>query len=184
MKIQAIETSYKNYKFRSRLEAKCELGSSEEYARIHYAARKRIDQVCSKCGSTDHVQAALKHDVTDVLIDPKTGCPYSNNVNDYFPLCVKCHRKLDMVDERVFCNNGHALNDENVSIKPDGSRRCKACHRNDEAKRRKSPCFKANQSVYDKEYRAKNPMTQDQKERKLELQRLRRSKSEHGRSGN
>lgn len=167
-----------------------DVGTSREYNRIHYMARKTIGAACEECGSTEAIQAALRHDAEParLRIDATTGCAYSTDVTDYHALCVACHRRRDLVDGRPECSNGHEYTPENTSIRSDGSRRCLTCHREQESARNEAPSTRAAKNARDREYREANPMTKEQKDRKLELQRKRRAAArsarfEHGESG-
>lgn len=85
------------------------------------------------------------------------GMKFSIDIMDYIPLCKSCHEIFDKRDTRDECPAGHEYTEDNIII--DNSRRkCKTC-------------------VYarNNERRKNNPMTPAQKERKLELQRLRRA---------
>lgn len=172
MTIKAIETHY--------AEA-IPQGSSREYARIHYAARKAISDRCENCGAQP-VQAALrpKAHVEHLRIDPATGCRYSLRVDDYLPLCVPCHRRIDIVEPRLKCANGHEYTPESTRMKQ-GARVCRTCHREREAARSRDPQINAKKREQQRRYRANTPMTAEQKARKVELQRLRRAaRFEHG----
>jgi hypothetical protein len=145
------------------------------YNRAHYAARKHVGPRCERCGSTERREAALRPDAPAerLYLDPNIKCLYSEHVEDYFTLCVPCHRQLDHVELRPACSKGHAYTAENTSIKSDGSRRCLTCHRGNEARRLTDPAARAAKNEWN---RKRPPLTPEQKERKHALQRLRRQR--------
>jgi hypothetical protein len=137
------------------------------YARAHYDARRTLHGPCAICGAAGKFEAALRPDAPaeHLLLDPAIRCLYSLNPADYFALCTPCHRRLDHVELRRTCRRGHEYTPDNTSLKTDGSRRCleRASARNAKNAR-------------DKLYRLRNPMTPEQKARKVALQRLRRQR--------
>lgn len=158
-----------------------------EYARIHYAARKSLGTTCVHCGSSGRLHAALRPEtnVEKLKVNAASGCLYSMDTNDYHALCIACHRRLDLVEGRPFCRHGHPYTVENTSFLSDGSRRCLVCHRQSVAKRLVDPKARAKKRARDREYRARTPLSLEQKARKLELQRTRRNvarsaRFEHG----
>lgn len=142
-----------------------------EYARVHYHARKRLDSSCRSCGSSQDLQAALSSEAAPGKLkrDPATGCLFSTDGSDYITLCYRCHRNLDIVQKRTHCAAGHEYAPGSFAIKKDGARRCLICHRQQEAARCADPVYRAKKYA-----RARIPLTARQKERKLQLQRLRR----------
>lgn len=181
MTIQPIETRY------GERQAALRIGSSREYGNVHFAARKAIAEACEACGSAGPLHAALRQETepSKLLTDPATGCAYSTDVADYHALCIPCHRRLDLVEGRPRCPKGHEYAPENTLTRPDGSRRCRACNRNGARTRNEVPENRAVKNERDRQYRAAKPMTDAQKARKLELQRIRRAAArfEHGESG-
>lgn len=153
------------------------MAAGKEYMRAHYAARKAIATTCTYCGAVNQVHAALRPDVPaeHIKIDPISKCTFSLSTCDYFALCIPCHRKLDWVELRTHCSHGHEYTPENTHIKPDGSRRCRTCHREQARAHNAQPKNRQIKNKRDKEYRAAHPMTPEQKARKLELQRQRRA---------
>lgn len=149
------------------------------YGRVHYAARKVIGDACTHCGSRDKLEAALRPDTPEsrLLLDSEFNAYYSEDLRDYFALCIPCHRRLDHVELRPTCRRGHPYEPGNTSIKSDGSRRCLTCHRDQAARRLADPEKRAVKNAADRAYRATNPMTSEQKARKLELQRIRRARA-------
>lgn len=182
MTIKAIETAYGGCRFRSRLEARWAVGEARwygsrmgnDYNRVHHHARKNLDSACTRCGGTDRLQAALRPDApaAHLLTDPDHGCLFSEDPADYFTLCLACHRHLDGVELRTHCRAGHAYTAENTSTRPDGSRRCLTCHREQEAARLSDPAARERKREADRQRR--KPLTKEQRERKTQLQRLRR----------
>jgi hypothetical protein len=147
------------------------------YLNVHYVARKLLSgEPCTYCGSTTKIEAALRPDTPAerLIAADTTGWLYSLNPYDYFALCLACHRRLDTVELRPGCRRGHEYTPSNTSIKPDGSRRCLACHRDGEARRMEGHDYRIAKRLADRGYRARHPMTTDQKARKVALQRLRR----------
>src|SRR5262245_41885349 len=102
-----------------------------EYSRVHHAARKRVAAVCERCGQTGKVHAALRAGVPPERLkrDDLSGSSYSLDPADYHPLCIRCHRRLDLVEGRPRCRKGHDYTPENTRYRPDGSRCCRTCHR-------------------------------------------------------
>lgn len=145
------------------------------YARAHYAARQVIGSSCERCGTDARLEAALRPDAPAerLTLDPNIRSLYSCSVEDYFTLCIPCHRKLDHVELRPSCASGHAYTPDNTSIKPDSSRRCLTCHRDYEARRLMNPEARA---AKNERGRLRKPLTPAQKERKVALQRLRRAR--------
>lgn len=147
-----------------------------EYSRIHYAVRKMLLKVCSRCGKSGPVDAALKPnaDPSRLKVDDKSGCRYSIDLSDYYALCSPCHHRVDLVEQRQLCKNGHPYTTENTRYTTTG-RKCRTCHRNQEKTRLQSDTARQVKSESDRRYRLKNPMSDAQKARKLELQRQRRA---------
>jgi hypothetical protein len=174
--MRPLETRYKGYRFRSRLEARWAVGPINEYERVHHAVRKKIPRVCCTCGSTSNVQAALKADADSGTLrqDPRTGCLYSVDLNDYQPLCVCCHRRIDMVEGRPFCRYGHTYTEANTCFLKGGGRRCRKCNREQAKVRSGRADNREKKAIKDREYRLANPRTPEQKARRKELQRKRR----------
>lgn len=177
-----IPTRYAGCHFRSRLEARWavreaqwyDLWMGKDYNRVHYRARKNLDDRCSRCGDTERLQAALRADIpaARLLTDPDHGCLFSEDVADYFTLCLACHKHMDGVELRTHCRSGHAYTPENTSVRPDGSRRCLACHREQEAVRLSDPEARRRKQELDRQRR--KPLTKQQRARKSALQRFRR----------
>lgn len=68
--------------------------------------------------------------------------PYSDNPDDYTPLCGRCHKRKDM-PVRDVCVNGHDNTPEsgNLRVSDYGhrlSRSCRVCNREDMRERRKA----------------------------------------------
>lgn len=150
------------------------MSAGPEYNRVHHLARKLLKDRCARCSATDRLQAALRPDADEehLRVDPVSRCAYSVDPADYMTLCLPCHRRLDLVEGRTHCRNRHPYTPENTSVKRDGSRRCLTCHREQEADRMADP-------EYRERKRAANRgrvLTPEQKERKLELQRIRRAR--------
>jgi hypothetical protein len=152
-------------------------GTACGYVKIHRDVRKIMKAACELCGSGDQLQAALRHNAPAerLLIDPTTGCLYSTETCDYHALCIPCHRRLDLVEGRPACAKGHEYTAKSTSINPDGSRRCLTCHNNRERARNATPEGRAARQEQGRRYRKSNPLTDEQKAHKLELQRNRRS---------
>lgn len=157
--------------------------TGNEYSRIHYAARKKIARQCEACGSSGQMHAALRVNANPDHLkqDEISGCWYSTDINDYMPLCIPCHRKQDRIDGRPLCKHGHAYTPENTHIKADGSRQCRTCNREQAAARLRNEQAKAKKKISDRHYRQSHPMTESQKARKLELQRIRREAARQAR---
>jgi len=152
--------------------------TTNEYARVHYAARKMLGASCEACGSTEALEAALRPTTpaARLRMAPEMNALYSIDPIDYFTLCVPCHRRLDFVELRTHCRRGHEYTPRNTSIKYDGSRRCLTCHRENEARRLADPKVREAKNAADREYRRRNPMAPEQRARKVALQRLRRKR--------
>ena len=152
-----------------------ETGSRSEYDLIHYQARKALaGSSCEHCGTTERIQAALWPDTdpSRVWIDPTTGCRYSLHLSDYHPLCQPCHFRMD-AEARETCASGHKRTPENTSYRPDGSRRCLVCHREQERARKADP--EARSRINARQRELKRPLAPEQRARKTELQRARRA---------
>lgn len=39
---------------------------------------------------------SYNYEAAEVLVDARTGCPYSLDLDDYDPRCVPCHRRFDL----------------------------------------------------------------------------------------
>lgn len=180
--VKAIETKYAGCRFRSRLEARWAVSEARwygarmgnDYDRVHYHARKNLAAECSRCGGTERLQAALRPDApaAHLRTDPEHGCLFSEDMADYSTLCLSCHKHMDRVELRPSCRAGHDYTPENTSIKPDGSRRCKTCHREQAAARLTDPEKRERKRELDR--RNRKPLTEEQHVRKMALQRLRR----------
>jgi hypothetical protein len=124
------------------------------YAIIHLQVKKlhgpASDWRCAaRCGRQAY-QWAYCNDAEEELTDPKTGCPYSADTDDYVPLCRICHTQFDYDSGRrlrnvkamneawrsiTHCPKGHEYTEENTRITPEGQRKCRACHRDWERER-------------------------------------------------
>jgi hypothetical protein len=153
-------------------------GAGPEYNRVHHLARKLLLDACVRCSATKRLQAALNPEapVEHLHKDPVSGCMYSMDPADYLTICQPCHRVMDLVEGRPYCSNGHTYTPENTGSATGNARRCLTCHREQETVRRADPGVRARKSAADRDYRRRNPMTAEQKERKLELQRVRRAR--------
>lgn len=111
------------------------------------------DFACADCG--DAAKEWALQTGGDIEVDD-LGRTYSNDPFDYAPKCYRCHRIQDKASI-THCPKGHAYAGSNVYLEQ-GKRKCRECvrARNNERRRQK-------------------PMTPEQKHRKLELQRRRRS---------
>lgn len=154
------------------------MSAGPEYNHVHHLARKLLKESCERCPATTRLQAALRPDADEdhLRVDPVSRCAYSVDPADYMTLCQPCHRVMDLVEGRPQCANGHDYTPGNTSVLRNGARRCLTCHREQEAARRTDPDIRARKNATDREYRRRNPMTPEQKERKLELQRIRRAR--------
>lgn len=163
-----------------------ETGDHREYNRVHYSARKNRSTHCERCCSDRNLDMALLPAENHPLFrDPKTGCLYSTDSSAYVTLCRACHKKMDAVEGRPYCRHGHPYSANNTSVKPDGSRRCLTCHRQQEALRLLDPAALDAKRIRQRVNR--KPLTPQQHARKMELQRQRRSarsaRFEYGESG-
>lgn len=61
---------------------------------VQRAHGKASAHVCVDCGRRA-AQWSYTHDDADELLDAKTGCAYSLDVNHYAPRCTSCHRLFD-----------------------------------------------------------------------------------------
>ena len=148
-------------------------GSGREYASVHHAARKLLSgKPCGHCGTIGRIDAALSPDTdgSRLRTDPQTGCRYSTDPADYLPLCRACHFKMD-AEGRETCAKGHERTPGNTSYKPDGSRRCLACHRENERARLADPAARERKNAAQR----RRPLNPAQQARKTELQRRRRA---------
>lgn len=82
-------------------------GDKVGYVGIHQRARKALaGRACVDCGSTTDVEMAFCHDTAPaeyVRTDDRGQFPvtYSVRVEDYKPLCVKCHAAFDGRAEKM-----------------------------------------------------------------------------------
>lgn len=83
------------------------------------------------------------------------GRRYSRDLAEYTAMCVPCHHHFDRV-RPTHCPNGHEYSDDNV-YHDDGRRKCRICVRERVNARRLA-----------------NPLTEEQKAKKLQQQRARR----------
>lgn len=156
------------------------VSDSRAYDRIHYAARKIFSgRSCDRCNKAP-VHAALRPSTPRerLCIDSK-GFLFSFNLADYHPLCIPCHRKVDL---RIRCRARHEFSDVNTSVKRDGSRRCLVCHRERERARLRDGAHHEAKLLTGRRYCHAHQPTPGQKARKLLLQRRRRqiARFEHG----
>lgn len=110
--------------------------------------------VC-ECGNQ---AAEWAYDHENPCPDERTGergQKFSVDPYRYKPMCRRCHRLFDK-SAITHCPNGHPYSGDNLIVE-DGKRKCRSCVYARNAARRK-----------------KFPMTPEQRERKLELQRKRR----------
>lgn len=154
-------------------------GSTTEYARVHYAARKRL--ALAGCAHCDNAEGALHAALilsgarpSDLRVALPSSTLYSVSLEDYVALCIPCHRRLDFVEGRPACKHGHPFSPENTLFRPNGSRRCRTCNRLCVAAANATPEGRARKAKSDRESRKRHPMSAAAKARKLELQRLRR----------
>lgn len=110
---------------------------------------------CS-CGA-QAAEWAYRHGSPAELRDSR-GLAFSADPSDYDPMCRRCHRLYDKA-HITHCPNGHEYTAENTLLDA-GKRKCRTC------------VYKRNT-----ERRRANPLTPQQKARKLELQRQRRAEA-------
>lgn len=63
-------------------------------------------------------------------VEPRTdpdGRKFSGHLDDYQPMCVPCHRKMDLRKEQ--CPKGHPYSDANLLVDRNGYRMCRECRR-------------------------------------------------------
>lgn len=84
------------------------------------------DHQCRHCGRQAQ-QWALMDPYVDTRICEQNGRRYTSDLNRYEPLCITCHRVVDI----PACKNGHPLVEENVYRPPSAptNRACLACTR-------------------------------------------------------
>lgn len=76
----------------------------------HYGHLKKE---CSRCGATNcRIEWA------------NISGKYLREIEDYMPLCVSCHRRMDL--HKTHCPQGHELSGYNLKI-AQGSRHCRQC---------------------------------------------------------
>ncbi len=70
------------------------------YKIVHQMLRKNERGACLHCGN-QATEWAMKHDSLERLTDVN-GRIFSSNIDDYEPLCVKCHRRADRNSETMW----------------------------------------------------------------------------------
>lgn len=112
---------------------------------------------CIRCSGQAAEWAYLHHDPCPHEIVHR-GMRCSPDPMRYAPMCRGCHRRYDK-QGITHCPAGHEYAEANL-ILDRGKRKCRACvYARNTARRRR------------------NPMTPEQKQRKLELQRIRRARA-------
>lgn len=68
-----------------------------KYIQVHYTLKQRFGPARSHlCGcGAPAAEWAYQHTGTP-LFDENVGCVYSENLEDYAPMCLSCHNKLDV----------------------------------------------------------------------------------------
>lgn len=99
---------------------------------------------------------ALNHEKPGLVTREDRFGKYSDDPEDYIPLCKSCHRAFDQ--PVTHCPKGHPYSGANL-IWDNNKRKCRTCVYKRNAERQRA-----------------NPLTPEQKARKLELQRIRRAK--------
>lgn len=130
------------------------------YSSVHVTlthVRGRAAEYTCECGK-QAAEWAYTHDdpCPNEMVDDR-GMKFSTDLDRYKPMCLRCHRLYDK-STITHCPHGHPYAGENL-IMDAGKRKCRTCVYERNAKRRKE-----------------NPLTPEQKARKLELQRIRRAK--------
>jgi hypothetical protein len=91
-------------------------GAHKRIARRRGPARNHPCVICAQPA----VHWALSADATGLKSDSIGR--FSENPDDYLPMCLPCHRKYD-ADQRVTCKRGHVF--DNFTVR--GIRACRTC---------------------------------------------------------
>jgi len=97
---------------------------STAHDRIARVRGKAIQHKCCSCGGPARQWA---YQGSDQELVNEAGLRYSENPDDYAPMCSSCHKRLDV--PKTHCTQGHELAGENLSIRPQGWLACKQCRR-------------------------------------------------------
>lgn len=93
------------------------------HSRLTAQRGKASDQLCIACGAGASGWALSNRRSGARHKDERINCEYSLSLDDYDPMCHRCHMHQDHMIST--CLRGHALTDDNRGW--DG--RCLACHR-------------------------------------------------------
>lgn len=105
------------------------------------------------CGAAAQEWAYLGGDPNE-MFSPITGCAFSLRTDLYAAMCKPCHREMDAA-HITSCPQGHEYTPANT-IREGRKRKCRKCH------------YRRNHQ---------RPLSAEQKQRKIQLQRERRSRN-------
>ena len=138
------------------------MGYMAAHDRNRRAFGKASEYRCDHCDQPAQ-EWALAHDQEPDGVKRDRFGAYSDDPADYIPLCKPCHQTFDKA-LITHCPHGHPYEGRNLMIEA-GKRKCRTC------------VYARNNAR-----RLRNPMTPEQKARKLELQRIRRAAAKAGES--
>lgn len=95
------------------------------------------EHVCVECGEQAQEWALISKTLSEASeVGRPTG--HSHSVENYQPMCIKCHRKQDVLERVSHCPKGHPYDEANTYIRKNRhfSRACRACARERAAHKR------------------------------------------------
>lgn len=132
------------------------MGYMSAHNRVRRINGKAVEYRCEHC-DMPALEWALDHGMPNLVTESDRFGRYSNNPDDYIPLCKPCHNNFDKAPI-THCPKGHPYSGDNLIIDT-RKRKCRTC-------------------VYarNRERQQRTEITQEQRNRKNELQRIRRAK--------
>lgn len=97
-------------------------GTYYQYSALHAWVYRQAGRPlhCVECGMDDPTK---RYEWANISGE------YKRDVADYRRLCVHCHRMLDGQKHKPFCINGHAMTEDNIYVRPNKTRQCRTCKR-------------------------------------------------------
>jgi hypothetical protein len=103
-------------------------GESTTYRAVHKRLTRTrgpaSDYACVVCGLTA-AQWSYDYHCPSEHVSPE-GHPYTADLSFYSPRCMSCHKLMD-APRKSGCPKGHPFSGDNLIVRKDGTRACRAC---------------------------------------------------------
>lgn len=107
-------------------------GDDVSYFAVHERIKRRLGSARNHpCISCEGPAGHWAYDRTDANeLRDSTG-PYSTDLNRYQPMCVSCHKRMDIQYKppKTHCPQNHEYTPDNIIYRRNGERRCRHCNK-------------------------------------------------------